>query len=357
MSDTDSSDSGGEAENFIETAIYDQLFDIFEEEFEEIGRFVAFTDANTRSYSTKIHELHLRVCSEVENVLKIVVHKNFFQETEIKQKWDEKKLKFLNDADAISEYKSLTKKLNSGKRKSLEKLLFEYPDFAFYYKLACEKFHLDRKKVTFKAGISTSNRWKAMIPFGKQADAVVPEWWTHYNKLKHDKVEAFSLCTLGDVGHAMGALYVLMNYLMVYQTNNYRIPNRFYAHFGENGGRLPHILPLFCSFNSKFFDATLLIQTQFLALVLPEEVTESQFQNEPATSFDQHIQVHVDRCPEKWSPLAGPLGGAMLDTFHWAENGDPMECVFYSYLDYEEVQSLDSNGGFRRLQHFAKFCN
>jgi hypothetical protein len=70
-------DANAEIENVAENKVYEGIFNIFELELEEISRFVAFTSGNMNVYSNKIHELHLRVCSEIENVLKIVIHKHF----------------------------------------------------------------------------------------------------------------------------------------------------------------------------------------------------------------------------------------------------------------------------------------
>ena len=82
-------------EQFSELKIYEGIFTIFETEFEEIGNFVAFSDGNLGVYSNKIHELHLRVCSEIENILKIVIHKHFVSADDIKTLWDSEKSKGL----------------------------------------------------------------------------------------------------------------------------------------------------------------------------------------------------------------------------------------------------------------------
>ena len=66
-------DTNSEQEIFLDNKIYEGLFNIFELELEEISRFVALTSANMDVYSNKIHELHLRVCSEIENLLKVSV--------------------------------------------------------------------------------------------------------------------------------------------------------------------------------------------------------------------------------------------------------------------------------------------
>ena len=94
-------DAEAEIEIFSENKVYEGIFNIFELELKEISRFVAFTSGNMNVYSNKIHELHLRVCSEVENVLKIVVHKHFASAEEVKNLWE-------TDKSAFLEKKSLT---------------------------------------------------------------------------------------------------------------------------------------------------------------------------------------------------------------------------------------------------------
>jgi hypothetical protein len=109
--DTKLGDVHGKPETVTELDIYEQIFRIFEEEFEEIGRFVAFTDTNAKTCSTKIHELHLRVCSEVENVLKIVIHRHFVPEGDIKKNWAAEKTKFLEKKAFAQNTKNLRKNL------------------------------------------------------------------------------------------------------------------------------------------------------------------------------------------------------------------------------------------------------
>lgn len=350
-------------ETFNEYAIYEQIFQIFEIEFQEIGRFVAFTDANACAHSTKIHELHLRVCSEVENVLKLIVHEHFLAKDDVNKRWADQKASFLEKKGVRSEYESLSKKLNKRKGKELDKLLFGYPDFAFYYQLACDSFHLDQKRVTFKAGISDGNRWENMVPFALQKkDDAVPLWWTNYNRLKHDKVEWFSECTLIDLGNAMGALYILMNYLIVYQSGNERIQNPDYTRFRMNGGKPPQNDPPFCDYKSNFFDATCLAQNVRLADMLQESLTVILFNTLPAKfvrPLSQQPNEQAAWSPEEWQALQKPLNDADLDSVMWGKlNGDPAEHIYYGFVAYEEIPLSETNDDPHcGLAHFAKFCN
>jgi hypothetical protein len=99
-----------EKENFVENKVYEDLFNIFELELEEISRFIAFTKGNMTAYSNKIHELHLRICSEIENVLKIVIHKQFASKDEVKKRWNLDKSKYLEEKSLTKEYEELKNK-------------------------------------------------------------------------------------------------------------------------------------------------------------------------------------------------------------------------------------------------------
>ena len=61
---------------------------------------------------------------------------------------------------------------------------------------------------------------KTIIPFELEPGLVVPQWWTNYNKLKHDKTNNFEKCTLQDLIKSLGGLYILMNYFFNYNDNN-----------------------------------------------------------------------------------------------------------------------------------------
>ena len=115
-------DANAEIETFAENKVYEGIFNIFELELEEISRFVAFTSGNMNVYSNKIHELHLRVCSEIENVLKIVVHKHFVSAEEVKNLWETDKSAFLEKKSLTPKYEELKNELNKdgkGDRKSV----------------------------------------------------------------------------------------------------------------------------------------------------------------------------------------------------------------------------------------------
>ena len=149
---------------FYEHRIYEGIYEIFESELVEIGRYIAFTEDNLQTYSNKIHELHLRVCSEMENILKIVIHKHFVDEKNLKIEWENKKSSFLNEQDR-SVYAVLKSKLNREREKDLDKILYGFPDFSFYFSIACKKFRLDQKVVQFLSGLTNSEQLNILQPF------------------------------------------------------------------------------------------------------------------------------------------------------------------------------------------------
>lgn len=255
-----------EVENFAENKVYEGIFNIFEIELEEISHFVAFTSGNMNSYSNKIHELHLRVCSEVENILKIVIHKCFVTEAEVKELWDIEKATFLEKKSLIPKYEELKNELNKDGKVKLDKLLFGFPDFVFYFKLAREKFNLHKKVIKFTGMISHNIDWEIIQPFELEEGRDAPVWWTKYNRLKHDKIKNFHLCTLGDLIHSLSGLFILMNYLLKYQENNIPTPNRNYISERENGMVIGNCK--FCAFQSKLFVASHAYQCPVYSIVL-----------------------------------------------------------------------------------------
>ena len=162
---------------FSEHKIYEDIFNIFERELKEISHFVAFADCNMEVCSNKIHELHLRVCSEIENILKSIVHQCFIPKEQVDKSWEDKKSKFLKNKNLVDKYEELKKELNKDGCTKVEKLLYGFPDFAFYLKIACETINLDKKVVNFKAMISRQSNYNKIKPFVREPD--VPDFDYH----------------------------------------------------------------------------------------------------------------------------------------------------------------------------------
>jgi hypothetical protein len=337
-------------DNFSEHKIYKGIYNIFEWELEKIGDFVAFSDGNMEVYSNKIHELHLRVCSEIENILKIIIHQHFMSKQEVEEHWKDKKTDFLKDKDLVSAYEELKGKLASKKeREKLDKLLYGFPDFSFYFKIACKKFNLDKKIVKFKAMISQSSNWNDIQPFKSEED--VPLWWTHYNNLKHDKIKKYEICTLRDLISSMSGLFVLINYLVQYRRNNSPIPNSSYIYAFPNEVS-PHMNADFCSFKSKLFEASVSHQMSELSMVFPQYIKPSYYENVEMSFFynNSNINCHELFKDKKLKEID------LISSEYISPNQDYLSSIFYIYVDYYKVLNFH-RAGFWKLGHFGIFSN
>lgn len=259
--------------------IYEGLYSLFEDELIEIGNYISFTENNLKCYSNKIHELHLRVCAEIENVLKIVITNHFIESGNVQNIWNEKKSDFLNQIgdNAIQDYSNLYNLINRKKDKdNFDKLLFGFPDFLFYFSLACEKMNLNQKKVYFLLSLENNSELNTITPFAFERDFNVPKWWTNYNKLKHDKTKNFSNCTFGDLINSLGGLYILMNYLFYYPKDN--LP-RIEINYWDNAQNRNIWACDYFSYKSKVFKASNSFQTEDLCLTkMPLEIYEKKYQ-------------------------------------------------------------------------------
>ena len=324
---------------FHEDRVYEGIYEIFESEFVEIGRYIAFTEDNLKVYSNKIHELHLRVCSEIENTLKIIIHRHFVNEAQIKELWNTKKSSFLTKKNKTIEYKALKTGLNTKEGQKVDTALFGFPDFSFYFEIACKYFNLDKKVVRFLAGTTTSTQVDILQPFIRQNEGTVPTWWTSYNGIKHDKLAKFTSCTLGDVLHALAGFYILMNYLTKYWSDNIPTfdPNYFRDHPQGNSFRCDY-----WAFASKIFQASSYHQSFSFASELPLRLSNSEYEaryQKMGIGFDEIVDTIVGEDPNsvKW--------------------GTKEYCIFHTYFDYMQYISLGNNELFWQKERYGKFVN
>jgi hypothetical protein len=344
------SDIKEKLESFSEYKIYEGIFNIFEQELKEISNFVAFSDGNMGVYSNKIHELHLRVCSEIENILKIVIHQHFLSKKEVKELWRNEKSAFLKDKNLVKEYEELKGKFSSKKeREKLEKLLYGYPDFLFYFKIACEKFKLDKKVVKFKIMVSQSSTWNKIQSFKTNED--VPYWWTHYNSLKHDKIKKYNICTLGDLISSMSGMFILMTYLLKYQRDNCPIKNHDYIHWSQNS-KMPYVDTSFFYFPSNLFEASVVQQSIVWAMILPLDVNNFDYHNKDIIHLKSSISAYSIFCNHDNQTIKN----VCLESFDHGDISNIQESIFYTYVDYQNFTTNDGTE-FWRLQHYARFSN
>lgn len=355
-------DANAENENFSENKVYEGIFNIFEMELEEISRFVAFTEGNMKTYSNKIHELHLRVCSEIENVFKIVIHKHFVSADEVKTLWQTDKSAFLEKKSLIPKYEELKNELNKDGKGKLDKFLFGFPDFLFYFKIACKKFNLHKKVIKFTGIVSHNIDWEIIQPFELGDGRDVPIWWTNYNKLKHDKINNFDVCTLGDLLKAISGLFILMNYLLKYQENNLPIENRNYV-LERLKPRVVVMDSEFCGFQSKFFKVSNAYQHVMFSVFLPSRLSENDFQNLNLLSLEIRANQRYKNMVEYETRHIKDVDFKSIEykmTYEILNKNVMFRSVehslFYTYLNYVQTINGD-NKYFRELRHFGQFIN
>jgi hypothetical protein len=321
-----------------EHKIYEGIFEVLEEEFNEIGRYISFTESNFSTYSIKIQELHLRVCSEIENLLKIIIiHTNFKTEKEIDDLWNSKKSNFL--AENKEDYESLKNKLNRKGKDKVDKLLYGFPDFSFYFESACNDFNLNKKCIHFLSILDPESDFKVITPFFVKENNPVPEWWTNYNKLKHNKVDAFTKCTLKDLIYSFGGLFILMNYLTRYSEKNKPKYEEFIT---------PRVstIALDCeywAFKSKHFRATNSVQCYNVTAQLNKDVmNENEYEN-LLEKFNGDLSNHFSEISKK---LAFNVKLTKEENF-----------IFHVYYDYQKLANQSPQIIYRKKLRFCKFAN
>ena len=192
--------------------LYVQLFRIFENNLLNIFETIAPIKANYSVCWNKIHELHLRICAEVENLIKEVV-KDYF--------WCDK-IKKLENEHIEDEVVDKLGKLwfNKNNNALISYILDEkYEPFTYYFSLLDDKLWLSLKEVVFIWWIenySILDKESHFIPFKVKKWKETPEWWSHYNGIKHNKLEKYQFCNLWDLINAFWAYYILLNYLVVW---------------------------------------------------------------------------------------------------------------------------------------------
>ncbi len=256
-------------------------------------------------------------------------------------------------------YEELKNELNRDGKQKLDKLLFGFPDFLFYFKLACEKFNLHKKVIKFTGTVSQRIDWEIIEPFELEEERNVPTWWTNYNKLKHDKIKHFDICTLSDLIYSLSGLFILMNYLLNYPENNAPIENRNYL--VEKIKQPVFIKDVdFCSFNSKFFLATNAYQNILYSMLFPQNIPENTYQSLQLFNLDGAEKFFSD--DEKFTKLKDMDLKSFEHKMIWGnqektEKSESIEhSLFYTYIDY--LQVVDFNGNlYRELRHYAVFTN
>jgi hypothetical protein len=262
--------------------LYKELFTYYETELKTIFTYVSPTNENLKTHSHKITEMHQGVCIAIENMLKHFTHTHIKSEVDIKT--------------------------------SLKK--DKFAGFLLCFNLMKEKTNLDKKMLLFTASYDAGEDFELyyLQPFETKNN--VPEWWTAYNKSKHNKIDDFKTVTLGSLVNSVGAMYILLNY-----TNHYWKDNP--AVFSEE-------IITFTKYGSKSNYDTIIEKSNFYKVPvfdtfsshhkgLPERVNETEYLKlkEQYGGFDnpQLVENHFqDDASEKFKMFSS-YEGSLIFTF------------------------------------------
>lgn len=155
---------------------YYAYYSEIEKSFLETERYVAIDSLNYKTYSVRYNWLIQSICSEVDSIFKVIA-----------------------------------KKISKKKYKSIN----EYYVFA-----------KDYIPTLFNNTLEVSMRNVSITPFINWTGTQSPSWWGVYNGIKHnrdqcdnDGIYNYQKANLENTLNALGALYLLENYLIVF--NNY----------------------------------------------------------------------------------------------------------------------------------------
>lgn len=216
--------------------IFVQLFRIYEKEFLEILEYVAPIKSNYETSSNKIHEIHLRVCAELENLIK-EISKQIKPELNFSSDFTNKQQR--NGNSKLSE---ILEKLSDKEVQTLNNYIqWRHPDFAYFLWILDNEISLCSKKIKFLSDleqIPTNNssiffRGFYIQPFNKE-EWLVPKRWTNYNKIKHDKIKNYDQCTLIDLINSFWAYFMLLHYLIFWYDKKIKLNKPPYNHITKD---------------------------------------------------------------------------------------------------------------------------
>lgn len=207
-----------------EKKVFLDLFNIYEQELLTIFQYIApinntcvIKDSEWKKLKckinlnvswNKIHELHLRVCAECENLMKGIA-KKLYPDRNFDEEYQNKKTK-----------KIMEKLRNFSERDKqwIKKEIFRYADFQFFLGILSRKLWLCKKKIEFFSlvEINPDKQISLIQPFEiNNSSKSLPKWWDNYNKIKHDKFNNYINCTLWDLINSLWAYYILLNYFVL----------------------------------------------------------------------------------------------------------------------------------------------
>ena len=159
-----------------------------EKDLERTSRYVEFCNKNLDTYSIEIAHLLLSSASEVDTIAKCIC--TILNPTAKAQKIDEYR-KVIKAAEAAEESQRCGDVFGA---KDKTKLLPDSPK----HSLSNIKIYIPRYSVV-------------CTPWKSWADDKTPEWWTHYNNVKHERNKHFDKATLRNALNALAGL-LAVNY-------------------------------------------------------------------------------------------------------------------------------------------------
>ena len=207
--------------NIDEKKVFTDLFNIYEQELLNIFQYIApinnicnkekcncWCKINLNVSWNKIHELHLRVCAECENLMKKISNK-LYPERDFDNEYKKRKLKSIQ---------SIIDNLSIKDTKKIERMVYKFADMPFYLSILNKKIWICNKMIEFSGIMETSpeKQISYLQPFDKNNEKKqLPIRWDHYNVIKHYKIENYSICTLWDLINSLWAYYMLLNYFVL----------------------------------------------------------------------------------------------------------------------------------------------
>ena len=207
--------------NIDEKRVYTELFNIYEQDFLQILDYIApINNAYNIEWSdcclrinlnvswNKIHELHLRICSECENLMKSII-KKLYPEIDLDAEYLETKHK---------EVYSIINNLDPNQKNLILKNLNKHADMPFCLSILDKKIWICNKIIEFSKVIEVNpdNQIMYIQPFDRNnKDKHFPQRREHYNQIKHDKINNYVQCTLRDLINSLWAYYMLLNYFVL----------------------------------------------------------------------------------------------------------------------------------------------
>lgn len=148
----------------VKPSFYTRSFDLIQKDLLFLFEYIEPADRNLNTYSLRINDLLIRVCTEIESNFMAILRENQFS----------KDLKFCNIGD---------------------------------YRLINSTHHLSEYKISFPVWSGTQNTF---TPFIQWTTGDKLFWYDAYNLCKHDKVKNLEKATMRNLLNSFAALFALL---------------------------------------------------------------------------------------------------------------------------------------------------